>query len=94
MRATKESVSENENSAGPAREHAVLCVLVDVELDPSALDVDAVADVAHAIGSTVAARVVAQGVTTRGYAVRLARCSLGGLTMALERAAKAVGDGH
>ena len=83
-------MSENANSNAPAREHAVLCVLVDVELDPAALDGDAVAEVAHVVGQALASRTIASGVVARGYDVKVVPCSLAGLTGALERVAREV----
>lgn len=73
------------------RARAVLCVLVEVELDPASLDADTVARAAHAFAGRVAGQVVVEGVRAGAYTVKLIPCSLAGLTGALELAAAQVG---
>lgn len=78
-------MSAADPSDSPARVPAVLAVLVEVELDPAALDEDVVARAAQAFASRVAGQVVAEGVRAGGFSVRVLRCSMGGLVEALAK---------
>ena len=79
-------MSESENSDSPAREHAVLCVLVDVELDPSALDVDAAGRAVVDVGARVSASLLSQGLRAGAVRSRLLRCTSSALVDVLRKA--------
>lgn len=81
-------MSESENSDSPARERerAVLCVLVDVELDPATLDLDAAARAVVDVTARVSGALLAQGVRAGHARSRLLPCSSEALVDALRKA--------
>lgn len=78
-------MSETDRSDSPARVPAVLAVLVEVELDPAALDEDSAARAVADVGARVAGAALARGVRAGAYASRLLRCSLPALAGALDK---------
>lgn len=73
------------DSPAPARVRAVLAVLVEVELDPAALDEDEAARAVGAVGARLAGAAVARGLRAGPFHSRLLRCSAPALLAALAR---------